>query len=222
MKILGFIVLFAVLLVGCSTEIIEPIGGADFSKSFIQVYIIPDETTVCAFENEKNAIFISFEGENILYGEEPFASFSEHYGDTSYNRKIVHFINRAVADEYISLDIVCDKDFGDNHPAGTSLNDITELYGTSYFNYIQSGYEEKFNWNDAPEELEEFSMIGTWSSAHFPVKKLLSELMPSDLILLNRYAYLKFTEEPSSGEYLFTITFRTADKMLSKDVTVNY
>ena len=94
MKILGFIVLFAVLLVGCSTEIIEPIGGADFCKSFIQVYIIPDETTVCAFENEKNAIFISFEGENILYEEESFASFSEYYGDTSYNRKIVHFINR--------------------------------------------------------------------------------------------------------------------------------
>lgn len=74
---------------------------------------------------------------------ENFKELSNHYGDNTYNRKVMDFRyhdERALADQYAGIQIVSDADFDENHPAGSSLADIIMcLYGT-YWPYIQSNY----------------------------------------------------------------------------------
>jgi hypothetical protein len=206
---------------GCVEEITEvEISGAGFCKAFVMVYYDIDCRTQCKFYATYDAIAVGFLGYEIPFGVSSI-TLSRHYGDTCYNRITVPFRNAAVADEF-TLNVVCESDFGENHPAGASLNDIIEFYGASAYEYVQSGYEQGFDWsNSAPDGFDELPRMLV-SEGYYPIKKKLSELTMDDTKLLHPLAYLKFIEKPLPGEYIFTITFKSDKKEFIKTVTVNF
>ena len=223
LKLLPFFFVF----VGCDEEKTEALDGTVFSESYIQVFVITDDVKF-EYEKETEAIKVSFEGEEIAnhaqttnYGrpaQDLFNDFCNKFGDTGYNRNVVRFTYWAVVDEF-SIEVTCNEDFN-GIPAGASLNEITGLIGTSAYGYVKSKYVDVFNWEDA-QMFDKYTLLGRHQGFH-PVKKLLSELEPSDMTLLNNFAYLKFNEIPSSGEYVFTINFSSKDKEISKDISIKF
>jgi hypothetical protein len=118
----------------------------------------------------------------------------------------------AVADEFISVDLISDQDFGTSYPAGNSLKNIVKFHGISLYKYITSKYIDEFNWdNSIPEGFDVFQLQPLLNSYH-PVYKLLSELTPNDLKLLGQLFNLSFTVKPPQGEHNLTLILKTATK----------
>ncbi|MDR2926660.1 MAG: hypothetical protein LBV41_00405 [Cytophagaceae bacterium] len=215
-------ILFFVLvciLAGCEEH--KPISGAVFSKSFIQVYV----TTVDSFGVQgynDDAIRMWIKGENIdnVHDalDEAFKSISKQFGDTCYNRDVVPFINKAIIEEFF-INIACNKDFND-YPAGASLNEVVEFIGSSAYEYVKSGYVNESNWTEELiNEYGKYTGIKRYGY-HLVVKKLSELTVPDTKLLDPTWMYLNFLEKPSSGEYVFTVTVKTEDKVLQEDITV--
>ena len=105
------------------------------------------------------------------------------YGDTAYNSDI--FIHNNIIPEmsnyphFTSINVTSDKDFDENHPAGTPLNDVIKIIYNSAYNYVSSGYK-----SDVP-------MI-----YNNDTEKLLCDLQPNDLALGLLTPSLAFIKEP--------------------------
>jgi len=63
--------------------------------------------------------------------QSPYKEYSEYYGDTLCKCDHTDYGNfygeSACALPVIGIDVICDKDFDSNHPAGSLLNDITTV-----------------------------------------------------------------------------------------------
>jgi len=219
---------FLLIFSGCFFEQKEPIDGTEFSKNFIQVYIVVDDMMQCFYDKSLNTINIFFDGEmvsqrgNTNYGnptEERFNALSNYYEDITFNRKLVPYINYAVLDQF-SINVTCDRDFN-NYPAKTSLNEIIEFIGSSPYKFIKSGYNLKYDWSET--EIEKYGKLGRIQKyGYHLVNKKMSEITISDMILLNQVAYLTFTEKPVSGEYTFTITLKSEDKEFVRNINITF
>ena len=100
-----------------------------------------------------------------------------------------------------SIDVISDTDFSTEYPAGTSLAGFVRLLSVSPMHFIESGYQETFDWhhNYPVDFLREAttidSFVGDFFGApteyrmskypnHFPISEVLSELEPDDFRLL--------------------------------------
>ena len=219
------IIIIALCLFGCTTMKDESLDAPKFSETFIRVYcFVNSNTTSWSYVSSENAVKIILKGEDIwgkaYDGLPPMAQFNtlaRYFGDTNYYDYIpkIPGMNNAIADEFLSIDIVSNLDFGPGYPAGASLKEMAEFYGTSAYPYIKSGYD--------------FSLLlreGDWidlidyESGYTPVIKLLSELTPEDMTLLGRVVHIKFTDPPPPGNHTFTITMVTKDRTITKSLDV--
>ncbi len=131
--------------------------------------------------------------ENHWYkSSEKGQEYVKYYGDTTFSGWIKYS-----GDDYIvsamplnSINIVSDKDFDTEHPAGSSLNDMFTLEYASAWNLIQSNYDPKIN-------IHQYGQYQTMP---------LSE--SKELILPFYWMGLYFNKLPEKlGTYEFTITF---------------
>jgi hypothetical protein len=193
---------------GCKTETIgdEPI----VSKNYVQSFILCDSIDF-DIDTAQNNLHLAFLGEDIQPYDERFHSLTEHFGDTAYNKESSSIFHTAIADEFISIDLISDRDFDTSHSAGKSLKDIVKFHGISPYKYITSGYTDEFDWNgdDIPEGFDMFS-IEPRTNGYHPVYKLLPALTLDDLKLLGKFSNISFTVKPPSGEHSLTLTFKTA------------
>ena len=71
------------------------------------------------------------------------------HNDMNYNQKrsYIKFTGWGIcsAIDFKEIDVVSDKDFDSEHPAGTSLKDIVRFVSVSPKKFIDSGYKETFN-----------------------------------------------------------------------------
>lgn len=215
----------AVCLTLSSCKLIEEDLGYRYRESFLTHYTQIDKNTIddvkilsyktsqsfepyCRYYHH---ISLIWEAKTIACVEstdveltENFKELSNHYGDNTYNRKVMDFRyhdERALADQYAGIKIVSDADFDENHPAGSSLADIIMcLYGT-YWPYIQSNYL------DTPDNSHAKSV---------DVLKRINELTVEDLTLIRTtdkfYFYLYFLNTPTlATQHNFTITMTTVE-----------
>lgn len=213
-------------------------------RSMVNAYYTPKELQI--YKTNKRGIFslkmITTGGKYGYYNSEGDAKYfydtwCRKHGDMTYDRK-VEFGNSStgyilphafVAADYTSVNITCDVDWDDRHPAGTSLNDIVMFYSTSPIKYIESGYTELYDWGevDAPDIFYKSMYnhgyiykrsIAEGISPFHPVIKPVNELTQEDMVLLgsgdvesnNVFAILEFTSMPDSyAERTITVTVTT-------------
>jgi hypothetical protein len=191
------------------------------SKNYVQCYRLTDSVFFEIIDDnvsQNSGLPLVFAGERIYSdSKEHFNSLTKHFGDTTYNKKIPSMFYEAVADEFISVDLISDRDFDSSHPAGKSLKNIVKFHGVSPYKYIKSGYTDEFDWNNTSNIPEGFntSHLMLFDNYH-PVFKLLSELTLDDFKLLGQLFYFSFTVAPPLGEHNFTLTFKTATKEFTR------
>ncbi len=143
--------------VGCTTS--EPDGKGEYYKNYIQDYFIADNLTkIGLYDMSERSFSIEFSGEDINYRDTVrFQPFAEKYNDLSYNKRIATpNAHQVLANELRTISVVSDADYDDLHPAGTPLNDIVHFAGNSFYNYIQSGYND-YAWNTFDKPLNELA-----------------------------------------------------------------
>lgn len=165
--------------------------------------------------------------------------------DMTYNK--VRSIGPAIEDstpffvdcDFTSIEVFADKDFNEEHPAGSNLGDIVRFMSWSPIKYIKSGYSELHIYN--PEELssafypimreyfmENYFQRGALSTC-YPIDKLICDTDSDDLVLLGHDApgflgALYFEMSPDDEkEFVITVTFNTDDgKSLSATTMMKF
>ena len=209
------------------------------SDSFVLGYYELESLRIYEGENQCIKIFENTSGD-IITGENKksteFNALNSAHNDVTYNRKVLYYNlpNIYLTPDFSAIRIISDADYNDEHPAGTSLSDITRFLSVSPFEYIESGYINTFNWK-AYSKYEEF--VGYWtflSSSNnyyhntlgaenvYPIDSKVTELTYSDLSILGRgvhitngqlpygppLAVIKFIQEPTlSKDHYITISF---------------
>lgn len=144
--------------------------------------------------------------------KQSYDALCEKHNDMTYNRKITYFPNNSprpiskLGVDFVSIDIVSDADFDEEHSAGESLGNIVRFGSTSCKPYIDNGYRGKEN---------------------SVVDEYVSELVPEDLILLGDHRYigsLYFTSEPTlSKTHTLTVTMTADDgRVFSDSVEITF
>ncbi len=125
---------------------------------------------------------------------EIFDSLSIKHGDTNFNQYVTSSSARPnrphayLGIDFVSITVTSDTDFDEQHPAGTSLNDIVQYMAYTPYPFIQSGYKYSNPKGDNRWDLlkQELTLID----------KPLSECTPEDFILtlgvLDNWIYGKF------------------------------
>ena len=145
--------------------------------------------------------------------KEIYDAMCEKYGDMTYNRKeFVRFGGEPSFQMYsfVSVDIVSNADYNEEHPAGSSLVDLFTYRAYSAKPFIDSGYI-KYEY-----EADEWDGHNTYLLSHYPVQKKVSDLTPDDFILHTShymvrersFAEFRFESLPTlSKVHTFTVTF---------------
>ena len=154
------------------------------------------------------------------------------HNDMSYNQKRSYIVaplwGICSAIDFKEIDVVSNKDFDAEHPAGTSLKDIVRFVSISPKKFIDSGYKETFNWEkNEPNFFAKDSMIPTMfqpeSWNYFPINGLLKDIGTDEMQMLpeNTHGILSFDKEPTAEkEHLLTVTIDIGErKKLVRTIT---
>jgi len=154
------------------------------------------------------------------------------HNDLSYNKKrsyiVVPIWGICSAIDFREIEVVSDKNFDSEHPAGTSLKDIVRFVSVSPKKFIDSGYKETFNWEkNEPNFFAKDSMIPTMfqpeSWNYFPINGLLKDIGTDEMQMLpvNTHGILFFDKEPTAEkEHTLTVTIYTREgKKFVRNIT---
>ena len=145
------------------------------------------------------------------------------HNDISYNQKRRYIVDplwgKCSAIDFQEIDVVSDKNFDSEHPAGTSLKDIVRFVSVSPKKFIDSGYKETFNWEkNEPNFFAKDSMIPTMfqpeSWNYFPINGLLKDIGTDEMQMLpeNTHGILSFDKEPTAEkEHTLKVTIYTRE-----------
>ena len=145
------------------------------------------------------------------------------HNDMSYNQKrsYIKFTGWGIcsAIDFKEIDVVSNKDFDSEHPAGTSLKDIVRFVSISPKKFIDSGYKETFNWRrNKPKIFKKESMISSMfheeTENYFPINGLLKDIGSDEMQMLpeDTHGILSFDKEPTAEkEHTLTVTIYTRE-----------
>ena len=155
------------------------------------------------------------------------------HNDLSYNKKRSYIVaplwGRCSAIDFREIDVVSDKDFDAEHPAGTSLKDIVRFVSVSPKKFIDSGYKETFNWRRNKPKIfkkeKETDKLFDYSESknYFPINGLLKDIGKDEMQMLpvNTHGILFFDKEPTAEkEHTLTVTIDIGErKKLVRTIT---
>ena len=145
------------------------------------------------------------------------------HNDLTYNKKREYRLSPewgvCSAVDFREIDVVSDKDFDAEHPAGTSLKDIVRFVSISPKKFIDSGYKETFNWRrNKPQIFRKDSIIQIMflseTESYFPINGLLKDIGKDEMQMLpvNTHGILFFDKQPTAEkEHLLTVTIYTRE-----------
>ena len=161
-----------------------------------------------------NSIKLRIDGD-VCYKGSQFEEILKKYGDTGYwekEKKPGYFGDSSAVGalgEYITdINIVTIDDFDENHPAGSSLNDIMEFEWTSFYDFLKSGYKDHNFKAGFRTPLNDKSI--------FPIK------MACQNFIAGQYLYFSDAAKPVKGkeiELRVKFTFETCETEESIYVT---
>ena len=172
-------------------------------------------------DNIKTAVYsFKSEGED----KKKYDELCKIHNDMSYNQKrsyiVVPIWGRCSAIDFKEIDVVSDKDFDSEHPAGTSLKDIVRFVSVSPKKFIDSGYKETFNWRRKKPKIfkkeKETDKLFDYSESknYFPINGLLKDIGKNEMQMLpvNTHGILFFDKEPTAEkEHLLKVTIYTRE-----------
>jgi len=239
MKRLILLSISAVLLcMGCD------VSKTILFKSYMTIYYYSENIQLRITDAGNIAIYREYtpKEDNIKTASYSFKSKGENkkiydelckiHNDLSYNQKRSYIVaplwGRCSAIDFREIDVVSDKDFDAEHPAGTSLKDIVRFVSVSPKKFIDSGYKETFNWEkNEPNFFAKDSMIPTMFQSetwnYFPINGLLKDIGKDEMQMLpvNTHGILFFDKEPTAEkEHLLTVTIDIGErKKLVRTIT---
>jgi hypothetical protein len=203
--------------------------------------------------------FTTHNAPNIDTHKDLYDSISALKGDTAYEgsrRQWIGFSNHTAGvtivnfiSDIISINLKSGQDFDENHSAGTSLDDIVNLFSTTFTPYIRNGYRQQYEWTDeicdyfyAIEYNRDYYgyMRDFNKLVYFPVYSSLSEITASDIEGLQFYrfsedfdpafnidaplCYLVFTKAPTLAQtHNLTVTITLSDgRVFEKTITKSW
>ena len=213
-------------------------------RSYITIYYYSKNIQLKITDDGNIAIYKKYTSEdvNIKTASYSFKSKGEEkkkydelckiHNDMSYNQKrsyiVVPIWGRCSAIDFREIDVVSDKNFDSEHPAGTSLKDIVRFVSVSPKKFIDSGYKETFNWEkNEPNFFAKDSMIPTMfqpeSWNYFPINGLLKDIGTDEMQMLpeDTHGILFFDKEPTAEkEHLLKVTIDIGErKKLVRTIT---
>lgn len=189
----------------CSVAIITTIllcsctkAEEQFCRSFVNGYMICDGLTVEYVSEYSIHIKATASKMVSLYStgtdKELYDNICQENNDMTFNDIILFYPPEipyyiCYYPNFTSIDVISDRDFNAEHPAGTSLNDIIRVYYNSVYDYVSSEYTQD-------EEIK-------------TKKAMLSNLTAEDLQMVTDYGFdLTFGIDPLKKEkHNLTITF---------------
>lgn len=163
-----------------------------------------------------------------------FEEMNRRHNDTSFNRICTEdfdhmfYYRNYICFDINTIDVISTEDFDEQHPAGTSLNDLIRFVGITPMPYIKSGYVDEYDWQTGV--LNEKIVNSLYSQVYSGLEtvnyeeiaythlidKPLNEVLPEDLMMLggdkeipysNKHdggrkltaAFLVFTQKPTKG-----------------------
>ena len=192
-------------------------------RSYITIYYYSKNIQLKITDDGNIAIYKKYTSEdvNIKTASYSFKSKGEEkkkydelckiHNDMSYNQKrsyiVVPIWGRCSAIDFREIDVISDKDFDSEHPAGTSLKDIVRFVSVSPKKFIDSGYKETFNWRrNRPEIFKKDSMILSLfqreTENYFPINRLLKDMGRDEMQMLpaNTHGILFFDKKPTADK----------------------
>ena len=240
MKRVIFLSLAAVLLcMGCD------ISKTELFKSYINTYYYSENIQLRITDAGNISIYREYTSkeDNIKTASYSFKSKGEEkkrydelckiHNDLSYNKKrsyiVVPIWGICSAIDFREIDVISDKDFDSEHPAGTSLKDIVRFVSVSPKKFIDSGYKETFNWEKKEPKIfkkeEETDKLFDYSELknYFPINGLLKDIGTDEMQMLpeDTHGILFFDKEPTAEkEHTLTVTIDIGErKKLVRTIT---
>ena len=205
-------------------------------RSYITIYYYSKNIQLKITDDGNIAIYKKYTSEdvNIKTASYSFKSKGEEkkkydelckiHNDMSYNQKRSYIVaplwGRCSAIDFREIDVISDKDFDSEHPAGTSLKDIVRFVSVSPKKFIDSGYKETFNWEkNEPNFFAKDSMIPTMfqpeSWNYFPINGLLKDIGTDEMQMLpeDTHGILFFDKEPTAEkEHTLKVTIDIGER----------
>ena len=239
MKRLIFLSLAAVLLcMGCD------ISKTELFKSYINTYYYSENIQLRITDAGNIAIYREYTSkeDNIKTAVYSFKSKGEEkkiydelckiHNDLSYNQKrsYIRFTDWGIcsAIDFREIEVVSNKDFDAEHPAGRSLKDVVRFVSISPKQFIDSGYAATFDWKkNEPGFFAKDPMIPSMfryeKENHFPINGLLSDIGTDEMQMLpvNTHGILFFDKQPTAEkEHSLTVTIYTREgKKFVRNIT---
>ena len=214
-------------------------------RSYINIYDYSENIQLKITDAGNIAIYQKYSSEdvNIKTASYSFKSKGEEkkkydelckiHNDMSYNQKrsyiVVPIWGRCSAIDFREIDVVSDKNFDSEHPAGTSLKDIVRFVSVSPKKFIDSGYKETFNWERKEPKIfkkeKETNKLFSYSESknYFPINGLLKDIGTDEMQMLpvNTHGILFFDKEPTAEkEHTLTVTIYTREgKKFVRNIT---
>ena len=213
-------------------------------RSYINMYDYSENIQLRITDAGNIAIYREYtsEGDNIKTAVYSFKSKGEEkkiydelckiHNDLSYNQKrsYIEFTGWGIcsAIDFREIDVVSDKDFDAEHPAGRSLKDVVRFVSISPKQYIDSGYAAIFDWKkNEPGFFAKDPMIPSMfryeKENHFPINGLLSDIGKDEMQMLpvNTHGILFFDKQPTAEkEHSLTVTIYTREgKKFVRNIT---
>ena len=204
-------------------------------RSYITIYYYSKNIQLKITDDGNIAIYKEYTSENVNIktasysfkskGEEKkrYDELCKIHNDMSYNQKRSYIVaplwGRCSAIDFKEIDVISDKDFDSEHPAGTSLKDIVRFVSISPKKFIDSGYKETFNWRrNKPKIFKKESMISSMfheeTENYFPINGLLKDIGSDEMQMLpeDTHGILFFDKEPTAEkEHTLTVTIYTRE-----------
>ena len=213
-------------------------------RSYITIYYYSKNIQLKITDDGNIAIYKEYTSENVNIktasysfkskGEEKkrYDELCKIHNDLSYNKKrsyiVVPIWGICSAIDFREIDVISDKDFDSEHPAGTSLKDIVRFVSISPKKFIDSGYKETFNWRrNKPKIFKKESMISSMfheeTENYFPINGLLKDIGKDEMQMLpeDTHGILFFDKEPTAEkEHTLTVTIDIGErKKLVRTIT---
>ena len=239
MKRVIFLSLAAVLLcMGCD------VSKTILFKSYVTRYFYSENIQLRITDAGNIAIYREYMSENkkvktAIYsfnskGEEKkiYDELCKIHNDLSYNQKRSYIADplwgKCSAIDFREIDVVSNKDFDSEHPAGKSLKDIVRFVSISPKQFINSGYKATFDWKkNEPGFFAKDPMIPSMfqseTGCYFPINGLLSDIGTDEMQMLpvNTHGILFFDKQPTAEkEHSLTVTIYTREgKKFVRNIT---
>ena len=239
MKRVIFLSLVAVLLcMGCD------ISKTILFKSYVTRYFYSENIQLRITDAGNISIYREYMSENkkvktAIYsfnskGEEKkiYDELCKIHNDFSYNQKRSYIADplwgKCSAIDFREIDVVSNKDFDSEHPAGKSLKDVVRFVSISPKQFIDSGYKATFDWKkNEPGFFAKDPMIPSMfqseTGCYFPINGLLSDIGKDEMQMLpvNTHGILFFDKQPTAEkEHSLTVTIYTREgKKFVRNIT---